>query len=420
LTTSIYSQYDYGLDICDKDAKIEGKLNLSVDTNSVVIGFNAGINIDESTIGENTFIGYRSGRSNTTGVRNNLFGFDSGHNLLTGSENVLVGHKSGYMLATGWNNTFLGNLSGYRVASGFNNVLLGNNAGGGIQSGGNNTIVGTSAGTSTSIGGNNVFIGFTSGQTNDGSNNIFIGYQSGRNEQGSNKLVVENSNSTSPLIYGEFDNDIVQINGSLNISQFIRLVPTAAPASPEKGTMYYDSSDDKVKIWTGSAWENLFFTSSTQTETSFTENSESPCNTSCYDENLQLKARVVQLETKLKEYNSMQSKVEKMDKLLNQLLQETGIESRKTEINQSAKLEQNVPNPFKGTTKIHYLVPSNSQSARIKIYDITGQIIENINIENFGRGEIDVQVNKLSNGIYHYSLEVDGKIIDTKKMSSLK
>jgi hypothetical protein len=38
----------------------------------------------------------------------------------------------------------------------------------------------------------------------------------GKDETGSNKLYIENSDSTSPLIYGEFDNDLVVINGTLS------------------------------------------------------------------------------------------------------------------------------------------------------------------------------------------------------------
>jgi len=36
---------------------------------------------------------------------------------------------------------------------------------------------------------------------------FFIGYQSGFNESGSNKLYIDNSNTTTPLIYGDFSKD---------------------------------------------------------------------------------------------------------------------------------------------------------------------------------------------------------------------
>ena len=46
--------------------------------------------------------------------------------------------------------------------------------------------------------------------------------------------------------------------------------------------------------------------------------------------------------------------------------------------------------------------------------------MKNEKIDNPGKGEIEVQISKFSKGIYHYSLEIDGKIIDTKKMSSIR
>ena len=86
---------------------------------------------------------------------------------------------------------------------------------------------------------------------------MFIGNEAGTNASGSNKLYIENTNDAEPLIYGEFDNDLVKINGSLHLKDFMELTPSSAPASPTKGTIYYDSSDDKVKVWNGAVWSNL-------------------------------------------------------------------------------------------------------------------------------------------------------------------
>ena len=38
-------------------------------------------------------------------------------------------------------------------------------------------------------------------------------------------ISIENSNSNTPLIYGEFDNDKIQINGSLHVTDFTKLQP---------------------------------------------------------------------------------------------------------------------------------------------------------------------------------------------------
>ena len=51
----------------------------------------------------------------------------------------------------------------------------------------------------------------------NGTYNVFLGNKAGQNETGSNKLYIANSNTATPLIYGEFDNSIVGINGKLGI-----------------------------------------------------------------------------------------------------------------------------------------------------------------------------------------------------------
>ena len=44
----------------------------------------------------------------------------------------------------------------------------------------------------------------------------------------------------------------------LHITDFMKLEPrSTAPSSPTKGMIYYDSTDDKLKVYTGSVWENL-------------------------------------------------------------------------------------------------------------------------------------------------------------------
>jgi len=72
-----------------------------------------------------------------------------------------------------------------------------------------------------------------------GSNNIFIGYQSGFNESGSNKLYIDNSNTTTPLIYGDFSKDSLSINGKLNISGSVYLAVTT-----QTGCSYTATSND--------------------------------------------------------------------------------------------------------------------------------------------------------------------------------
>ena len=175
----------------------------------------------------NVFFGYQSGFSNTEGYGNIFVGYTSGYSMLTGSYNVFMGFRSGNANLSGNSNVFVGYQSGEKsIAS--SNVYVGQGAGryndagtrntyvgcqSGIEDGeygtpGNdNVYLGYRAGATSFIGNQNVYIGSYAGETNNNysSGRVFIGYQAGRNEANGNKLYIDNSSSTTPLIYGEFN-----------------------------------------------------------------------------------------------------------------------------------------------------------------------------------------------------------------------
>lgn len=166
----------------------------------------------------NTFIGHGAGRSNSTGYENTFLGFATGYYNTTGYYNSFLGLHAGYKNTTGASNTFLGYAAGYNNTTGNDNTFLGYQAGVSTTIGNYNLLLGYRAGYSNTSGSNNTFIGNNAGYSNTtGQGNLFLGYNAGYNETGSNKLYIDNSNTTSPLIYGEFDNNIVTINGKLGI-----------------------------------------------------------------------------------------------------------------------------------------------------------------------------------------------------------
>ena len=81
-----------------------------------------------------------------------------------------------------------------------------------------------------------------------------------------------------------------------------------------------------------------------------------------------------------------------------------------------AILKQNAPNPFSQNTSIEYYLPTNTRSASIKILNLVGKELKSFNLENVGQGRIDLNLGDLTNGMYLYTLVVDGQIIDTKQM----
>ena len=117
---------------------------------------------------------------------------------------------------------FVGEEAGYSDDLTYNrNVFLGYRAGNKNLTGDNNTSIGDQSLFTNSAGIGNVAIGSNAGYSTTGSGNVFLGYQAGYNETGSNKLYIENSNSATPLIYGDFENDKVRINGELAVSNSV-------------------------------------------------------------------------------------------------------------------------------------------------------------------------------------------------------
>lgn len=83
-------------------------------------------------------------------------------------------------------------------------------------------------------------------------------------------------------------------------------------------------------------------------------------------------------------------------------------------------LEQNVPNPFAESTVINYFIPENIKYAQLLFSDNFGRIIKTVDIETSGAGTIKVYASNLSQGTYTYSLIIDGKVVETKKMVCVK
>ena len=99
-------------------------------------------------------------------------------------------------------------------------------------------------------GSNNTVMGYRAGYGNNGNGNVFIGHYAGRNESGNNKLYISNSDTSNPLIKGDFTSEVVEIN------TVMKLTPRAtAPASPVAGMMYIDSTNsNKLMVYDGTSW----------------------------------------------------------------------------------------------------------------------------------------------------------------------
>ena len=81
-----------------------------------------------------------------------------------------------------------------------------------------------------------------------------------------------------------------------------------------------------------------------------------------------------------------------------------------------AALYQNTPNPFTDQTTISYFLPENAENAVIYIYDMNGTQLKSYQLHQTGNGSITIQGGELVAGMYMYTLIVDGKEVETKRM----
>lgn len=206
-----------------------------------------------STGSNNQFFGPGAGNTTQTGQYNVSVGINNFTSLTSGSYNMAFG--SGVLTSdtTGERNTGVGAFALDANIGGSNNVAVGQDALGANTSGSSNVGVGNyallqNATTSSNVaigesalesntGSSNVAIGYQAGKTKtSGDNNVFIGYQAGQNATGSNKLYIANSNTTTPLIGGDFSSGFVGIGTTVPTHTFT--LP-----STSTGIVSYNTSD---------------------------------------------------------------------------------------------------------------------------------------------------------------------------------
>ena len=212
---------------------------------SIFLGINAGANDDESN-------------NHNVGIGPNALSQNS-----TGSNNTAIGNEAMIFNSTGFQNTAIGQKAMNFNTSGINNTAVGHKALRDNTTGANNTVLGVSAGENL-VGSSNVILGYYAGYNSTGDNNVFLGRFAGYNETNSNRLYIENSSSNNPLIYGEFDNDFLRINGDFEVEKNTNASATVVTpfgyqsslklfergGSGDYGFEFqYDGSPDKLYLW---------------------------------------------------------------------------------------------------------------------------------------------------------------------------
>lgn len=261
---------------------------------NIFIGERAGYNLSSSTTtygnigignsalrdisgpGYNIAIGTKSLEQGTTIYDNIAIGHWAAALMLTGDENTMVGYHVNQYGLTGSGNAYFGHATGQGNATGNYNAAFGAQSlvtnSGGLE----NSAFGYRALTSGSTGSYNVAVGSKAGYASAESHCVYIGYKAGYNNTIDSTLHVDVSETASPLIYGNFKDNTVYINGTLHsdneidadtgaitwggIQQYDTLIIykeiSAVPGTPDVGTFIFQ--DDTLRFYNGTAWQKLY------------------------------------------------------------------------------------------------------------------------------------------------------------------
>ncbi len=215
----------------------------STGAQNVAIGTDALKN--NNTAHDNTAVGFYALKSNTTGYDNISIGKGASAGNTIGSSNVAIGNDALTFNNAGSESTAIGSGAllfanpsptafvtgnvavGYHSIhgsftpsnnTGQNNTAVGHKSLTFNTEGSDNTANGYHALYLNTTGSSNTALGKQAGHNNNtGSGNVFLGKEAGYNELSSNKLYIDNSQTSDPLIWGDFDADEVVVNGSLGV-----------------------------------------------------------------------------------------------------------------------------------------------------------------------------------------------------------
>jgi hypothetical protein len=259
------------------------------------VGYNSAAAATYSGNFNNTF-GYESLNKATTGSFNHGFGYRTLYNVTTAGDNTAFGYRTLESITTnsgsaGFGNYALQNCNALEsaafgtyalrqttssiadVAFGVRalenatstqaNAVFGWNAAQANTSSTDNTIFGAEANKNGTTGARNTIIGREAGKGITGSDNVIIGRQAvngptglsglvvigataGQNEVSNNRLIIDNSSTTSPLIYGDFTNDSLKINGFLKIRDSLNIGKTRIGTTADS-VLVIDATNRSVK-----------------------------------------------------------------------------------------------------------------------------------------------------------------------------
>ncbi len=413
----------------------------------------------------------------TSGSNGTAIGFQSLYNSI-GTDNTAIGYQSGYNDALGSENIFVGSKSGSACTNGSYNIFIGYQAGNANTDGSFNTFLGFDAGLNSTTSNSNTFIGYTAGTLSTGSDNTFVGYstnpQSGQSAASNITALGYQALNTAPsqIMLGnpsiaslvcsvalsvfsdgrykknirqdvvglDFINKLQPITYTLNVHDINKQLGVkedkiiAAASDDKEKKIYSGFIAQDVEKAANAVGYNFSGVDKPQNDKSFYALRYSDFvmplvkavqELSAQNDSLK-SAALLQQQTNSnlqQQLNDMKSTILQMQNAMSQCCNSFSSSMNTQAVTQSninttdqPRLDQNIPNPFNGSSYISYYIPANAQKAQLVITDISGHTLKTYTLANSGYGKQTISSTELSSGTYQYSLLIDGKLIDTKKM----
>lgn len=411
---------------------------ISNTTGEINLGCGSGTLYSNTTGSHNTAVGNSALWSNVAGNENTSIGDESLAGNIDGNYNVAVGTRSlwsgdntssGF---SGWGHASMNTATGWEsmrsITSGSNNSSFGYHSMMFTSSGHENSAFGQGTLMQNTTGNGNVAFGFNALQSNTtGSNNTTIGYQAdvasgsltnaialgyGARATRSNSAVLGNESVVS---IGGFSSWSTLI-GDDSKQNITANVPGLAFINQLNPVTFNVNNGDQM-TYSGFSIQNV---SDAASSLGYSFNGID--NDGNSNVGLRYAMFVVPMVQAIKELGA---EVNKKDSIINSLqsqmnvimdrLSSLDVQTRSANVN--IKLYQNYPNPFNTSTTVKFDLPENFDVAKVVFYNQIGAVVYVENIAKAGENTFTVDNNKLKgNGCYFYSLYVDGKLIDTKKM----
>lgn len=386
----------------------------------------------------NSALGLEALYNNTSGSNNSTVGINTLYSNTTGSKNSVLGDQGLFSNTTGYNQVAIGASALYNNTIGSNNVAVGYQALTANKNASFNTAVGYQALYNNAYGAFNTAIGYQAKTSSSSGINSSTAIGYGATVNTSNKIRLGGTNVT--VVEGPVYSTVSDGRFKTNISETevkgLEFIKKLRPVVYNFDTQKFDEflNKDIPESERKEALEQDFSTSTAIRQSGFiAQEVEVAAKEAGYNFNgvhvpenandnysLAYGQFVVPLVKAVQELSKQNEELKKELDELKKIVKNNSSENSNSIENSETSLFQNAPNPFNESTTIKYSLSPLSKKATLTIVSINGQKVKEFDLTGRNQNAVEINAGELAPGTYVYSLMVNDKVVDTKKMTLTK